>query len=100
MLFTHARKVDLNYVWILYVNQLLNAAVKMFILWRLSKQKWANRGNQKAGFAEAGWVPRLREWMAAYLTTLSFATLALATVVYTQILSVPSWATVEAILFH
>ena len=100
MLFTHARKVDLNYVWILYVNQLLNAAVKMFILWRLSKQKWANRGNQKAGFAEAGWVPRLREWMAAYLTTLSFATLTLATVVYTQILSVPSWTTVKAILFH
>ena len=100
MLFTHARKVDLNFVWILYVNQLLNAAVKMFILWRLAKQKWANRGNQTAGFAAPGWLAQAREWMAAYLTTLSFCSLTLATVVYTQILSVPSWNTVKAILFH
>ena len=100
LLFTYTRKVDLNYVWILYVNQILNAMVKVFILWRLSKQKWANRGNQKAGFADQSLLARFREWMAAYLTVLSAASLILATIVYTQVLSVPSWNTVKAILFQ
>jgi len=100
LLFTYARRVDLNYVWILYVNQILNAMVKVFILWRLSKQKWANRGNQKAGFAGIGWANRLRNWMAAYMTALSVSCLVLATISYTQIMYVPGWDTVRAILFH
>ena len=100
LIFMYARRVDLHFIWILYVNQLVNAAVKVFILWRLSKQKWANRGNQKAGFADTSLLARFREGMAAYLTVLSAACLILATIVYTQILDVPTWNTVKAILFH
>lgn len=85
-LFAYARRVDLNFAWILYVNQLTNASVKVYIIWRLSKQKWANRGGQKAGFSGAGWVETAREWMAAYLTSLSIASLFLATVLYAQLL--------------
>ena len=53
ILFTYAHRVDLNFIWALYVNQLVNAVVKVYMLWRLAKQKWANRGNQKAGFRRA-----------------------------------------------
>jgi mannuronan synthase len=91
VLFTYARKVDLNFIWTLYANQLLNAGVKVYMMWRLAKQKWANRGNQKQGFAGPGWVATLRELMAAYLTALSFAALFLAVLIYTKLLNVPSF---------
>ena len=56
ILSVYAHRVDLNFVWALYANQLVNAAVKVYMIWRLSKQKWTNRGNQKAGFAGSGMV--------------------------------------------
>ncbi len=91
LLFTYSRRVDLNYVWILYVNQILNASVKLYILWRLSKQKWANRGNQKAGFADNDWLAKFRDGMAMYLTVLSVAVLTLGTIIYTKLMDVPYW---------
>ena len=100
MFFTYARRVDLNFVWILYVDQLVNASVKVFIIWRLAQQKWANRGDQKAGFAGVGWKIRFQRGMAAYMTVLSVSSLVLATIAYTQVIYVPSWNTVRALLFH
>jgi len=47
-LFRYAREPDLKWPFILYVNQLLNACVKIFMIFHLSKQRWANRGNQTA----------------------------------------------------
>jgi glycosyltransferase Alg8 len=97
VLFFYARRVDLNFVWCLYANQLLNAGVKVYMLWRLAKQKWANRGNQRQGFT-GGLAARARELMAGYLTALSFAGLFLAVMLYTKLLIVPSWDMVLAML--
>ncbi|MGQ0672843.1 MAG: glycosyltransferase [Hyphomicrobium sp.] len=97
VLFTYARRVDLNFVWTLYANQLLNAMVKVYMMWRLAKQKWTNRGNQKQGFAGPGGIAVFREVMATYLTTLSFAALFLAVMVYTKLLEVPSFGFVVSI---
>jgi mannuronan synthase len=91
VLFTYARRVDLNFIWTLYANQLLNAGVKVYMMWRLAKQKWTNRGNQKQGFAGPGWAATLREAMAAYLTTLSFVSIFLSVLLYTKLLTVPSF---------
>ncbi len=99
VLFTYARQVDLNFVWILYANQLLNATVKVYMQWRLAKQKWTNRGNQKAGFAESSWLSTFREGMAAYLTALSFAALFLIVMIYTKILALPTSGFVSAVFF-
>ena len=99
VLFFYSRTVDLNFIWCLYVNQLVNAAVKVYMLWRLAKQKWTNRGNQKQGFAGDGWVAAAREWMAFYMTLLSFAALFLIVMIYTKLLTVPSWDTVRVIIF-
>lgn len=49
VLFTYARKPDLAWPFILYFNQFINAGVKIYMIFHLSKQKWSNRGNQSAG---------------------------------------------------
>ncbi len=100
VLFIYAPRIDLGYVWTLYANQLLNAGVKVFMIWRLAKQKWANRGNQKQGMESLGWVAVARERMAAYLTLLSFGGLFLVVMLYSKLLEVPSWGAVTSIFFH
>ncbi len=97
VLFIYAPKVDLGFVWTLYANQLLNAGVKVYMLWRLAKQKWANRGNQKQGFAGNGWVAQAREAMATYLTIVSFSGLFLIVMLYTRLLDVPSWGFIQSV---
>ncbi len=48
-LFSYSRSVDLSWPFILYLNQIINASVKIFMIFHLSKQKWSNRGNQSVG---------------------------------------------------
>jgi mannuronan synthase len=100
VLFSYARRVDLNFVWTLYVNQLLNAIVKVYMQWRLAKQKWTNRGNQKAGFSGGGWLTVFREGMAFYMTALSFVSLFLGVLLYTKLLAIPTAGFVVAMIFR
>ena len=48
-LFRYSRSTDLTWPFILYFNQIINASVKIYMIFHLSKQKWSNRGNQSAG---------------------------------------------------
>lgn len=98
VLFSYSRSVDINYVWTLYANQLLNAGVKIYMLWRLSKQRWANRGNQTQGMSGLTWAAIMKDWMAMYLTAISFGGLFVAVMVYTELLAVPSFGQALAIL--
>ena len=95
----YAHRVDLNFIWCLYVNQIVNAAVKVYMLWRLSKQKWANRGNQKQGFSGNAMQALMQNAMAAYLTLLSAAGLFLIVIIYTKLLTVPNMGFVRNLLF-
>jgi glycosyltransferase Alg8 len=54
-LFRFADKVDWTWPIILYVNQVVNAAVKVRLIYFLNRQTWANRGNQQAGEARGWW---------------------------------------------
>ena len=45
-LFRYARGTDLRWPFILYFNQIINAGVKIYMIFHLSKQKWSNRGDQ------------------------------------------------------
>lgn len=49
VLFTYARRPNLSWPFILYLNQFVNAGVKIYMIFHLSKQRWTNRGNQSAG---------------------------------------------------
>jgi glycosyltransferase Alg8 len=100
VLFTYARRVDLNFIWTLYANQILNAGVKVYMQWRLAKQKWTNRGNQKTGFTGGGAMAIFREAMAAYLTMLSFAGVFLSVMIYTKLITLPSFSFITAMLFR
>ena len=99
ILSAYAHRVDLNFVWSLYANQLVNAGVKVYMIWRLSKQKWANRGNQKAGFAGNSMLALFQNAMAVWLTTVSVATLFLIVMVYTKLITVPSSGFLAALIF-
>ncbi|MEL7429413.1 MAG: glycosyltransferase [Pseudomonadota bacterium] len=89
ILCTYSRRVELNYTWILYLNQLINASVKVYCIYRLSKQKWSNRGNQSS---ESGtdFKEVARVWMANWCTAVAVSILVLFTVHYSGLVNVPS----------
>ncbi|WP_372922178.1 glycosyltransferase, partial [Roseovarius sp.] len=72
VLYTYARKPDLSWPFILYFNQFINAGVKIYMIFHLSKQKWSNRGNQSAGEG-TGWKERFALFQL-FTTTCAFVT--------------------------
>jgi mannuronan synthase len=98
VLFTYSRRVDLNYTWALYANQLLNSAVKLYMIWRLPKQRWFNRGNQKSGAGGAAFAAVMRDTMAIYLTALSLAILLIAALVLTNAMPMANLTLVRTLM--
>lgn len=100
VLFSYAGRVDLNFIWCLYVNQIANAAVKIYLTWRLPRQRWLNRGDQRLGGGGAGFAAALRGMMAGYLTLLSLAGLLLAALWATSAVALPGADFLDAMLTH
>jgi glycosyltransferase Alg8 len=73
VLWRYARQPDLWWPLILYGNQIINAAVKIFMLFHLSKQRWANRGNQTSGEALGG-VAMVKSGVAKFQMTTALVT--------------------------
>ena len=73
---------------------MVNAAVKLYTLWRLPQQRWVNRGNQSANSALPDARFDVRRGAAAYLTTLSVAALILVAVTWTGLVHAPRWGVV------
>ncbi|MBO9476728.1 glycosyltransferase [Shimia sp. R11_0] len=61
----YSRRADMTWPFILYLNQVINASVKIYMIFHLSKQKWSNRGNQSSGEG-TGLVERLRNGFAKF----------------------------------
>lgn len=97
-LYQYSRQVSIAYPWILYFNQFINASVKVYCIFRLSKQRWTNRGNQSAGIDGKGLLHTFRNSMAAYLTALFVSMLFLAVIQYSGLLPVPTWTMVTTVL--
>ncbi len=55
----------MTWPFILYLNQVINASVKIYMVFHLSKQKWSNRGNQSTG-GGTSLVDRLRNGFALF----------------------------------
>jgi glycosyltransferase Alg8 len=75
-LFRYSRVIDLSWPFILYLNQVINASVKIFMIFHLSKQKWSNRGNQSSG-NETGRMAKLQNHTAKaqlYIAVSAFLT--------------------------
>ncbi|MCF6200269.1 MAG: glycosyltransferase family 2 protein [Hyphomicrobiaceae bacterium] len=85
VLFHYARKIDLSFPLLLYFNQIINSIVKVYALFRLSKQRWSNRGNQKSGFTSGSRLDLYRNVMASYLTALHVTLLILLIALSTRL---------------
>lgn len=87
-LFYYSKRVDLAFPFILYINQLAAAVVKIYILFRLPMQRWANRQDQHLNFEETlKW--RLKTLFASYLTLIYVSALFFFVLVYIGVLHPP-----------
>ncbi len=64
-LFRHAREADMSWPVILYLNQVVNACVKVYAQFFLNKQIWANRGGQRSGHGTSA-LERGKDLFATY----------------------------------
>jgi len=88
-LWAYSRTVDMWFPVMLYFNQVVNAGVKVYSIFRLSKQRWFNRGDQKAGGGAGDWIATAREGFAIYQTTVGVTTLFLLIVLVTGLVEMP-----------
>ena len=94
VLFAFTPRIDWNFVWCLYVSQIVTAVVKLYMIWRLPKQRWSNRGNQRAAGPGGRLVGALRSGMAGYLTLLSCSALLLVAGLISGLMPLPRWSLV------
>lgn len=86
-LFQYSRRIEMSYPWILYLNQLINASVKVYCIFRLSKQRWSNRGNQSSGSDGSALLEKFRNGMAQWCTAIAVVVLFLGTLHYSQLVA-------------
>ncbi len=87
-LFRYSRVIDLSWPFILYLNQVINASVKIYMIFHLSKQKWSNRGNQSAGNGE-GWQARMQNSVAKIQLVTAAVGFVLGIALYVGLLELP-----------
>ncbi len=68
-LYSYSGRIYISFCWLLYFNQITNAAVKVYLLFRQAKQRWRNRGDQKVR-ERRGLLPAFQTLMSGYLTAL------------------------------
>jgi glycosyltransferase Alg8 len=69
VLYFYAGRIYPSFTFLLYVNQMTASAIKVHLLFRVSKQRWLNRGDQRTKVAGSKLLA-FQNAMAAFLTTL------------------------------
>lgn len=90
VLFFYTKQIDMSFPLLLYINQIANSLIKIYIIFRLPKQKWANRGVQNAGSDNV--QTRTRNYIANYLTILYCTIFMLLIFLYLDLISFPTIA--------
>jgi len=88
VLFTYSRTADMSWPFILYLNQVINASVKIFMIYHLSKQKWSNRGNQSAG-GGSGWFATSQNVIAKFQMVTAITVFVTVLMIYVGLLDLP-----------
>jgi glycosyltransferase Alg8 len=86
ILFSYAKKVNMSFPFLLYPLQVLGAMIKVFMLFHLPRQKWANRASLKGGFSST----QARRFIAGYQIVFYMSALVVFLLLYTQHLHFPS----------
>ena len=90
-IFRYAGRIHLSFPFLIYLLQISNALIKVYILFRLPRQRWTNRSHNTAVQSSRNkiWIKHL---MAAYLTTLYLSALIMFLALYSGTLETYSWA--------
>ena len=82
-IYHYAGRIHISFPFLIYLLQILNSIIKIYILFRLPRQRWSNRSNFTAIDTKDGriWIKQL---MANYLTLLYSSALVLFLALYTQ----------------
>lgn len=86
-LFMYSDRIYLSYPFFLYVNQLVLAFIKVYMLFRLPKQRWANRKSQRGG-DDVMAIP-LRRAFATYMNVFYLSLMLMIVFLFTGILEWP-----------
>lgn len=89
ILFYYGRRIDVSFPFLLYFSQVLNSFVKIYLLFRLPRQRWANRGDQQSE-KEAG--AHWKDWAATGLTTFYCTCFFITVLAYLGIITIPGFA--------
>jgi len=92
-LYFYAGRIYLSFPFLLYANQLLASVIKVHLLFRISRQRWVNRGDQRARH-DAGYVFRFQKAMAGYLTAFYLAILFFLTSIAAGVIG---WSSVQSV---
>jgi glycosyltransferase Alg8 len=76
-LYYHNRKIDPWFPLILYLNQIISSVLKIYILFRLPMQRWANRSDQRA-ITKIDWGMKRKMWIANGMTIIWCAVFVIA----------------------
>ena len=96
LLFIHARRIDMSFPFLVYINQFMSTIIKIYILFRLPQQRWKNRGDQRAGFeTKFGW--KFRGWVATYLTIFYCVCCLLLVLISLGLVSLPTIGDIKTI---
>ncbi|MFT4916025.1 MAG: glycosyltransferase Alg8 [Lentimonas sp.] len=87
-LFGYSRRADMTWPFILYLNQVVNASVKIYMVFHLSKQKWSNRGNQSAGDG-SGMIEMLKNGIAMFQLVTTVAAFLMLIMMYVGLIETP-----------
>ncbi len=89
-IFRYAGRINLSFPFLIYVLQVTNAIIKIYILFRLPRQRWTNRSNSAAiqSTGDKLWIKHL---MAGYLTLFYTSALVIFLALYTGTLQTYSW---------
>ncbi|MCU1261024.1 MAG: transcriptional regulator [Bryobacterales bacterium] len=86
VLFLYAHRVSLAFPFLLYTSQVLASVIKVYLVFRISKQRWLNRGDQRAK-AAASRMLVFQQGMAIFLTMLYVSTFMLLAFAATGVLT-------------
>ncbi len=72
----------------MYANQILNSVIKVYLLFRLPKQNWSNRNNQRVELGSGAlWKMAAKKIMAGYITMVWVMLFVFVILVYLKLIS-------------
>lgn len=90
VLYFYAGRIYPSFPFLLYGNQVIASLVKVYLLFRVSKQRWLNRGDQRAKQVTGGLLV-FQNAMAAFLTAFYIGVFVLVVCLGTGVIRLPAF---------